>query len=305
MGRPKKNKDEVEAVLTNESIVSRKSVEGNLDNLKRINEQVTVVTKADENGVTEEKTLVVEDGLVTEVNKKETNSGDSVSYLLNRLSDDMNKEIDRKEWEKLGIPDDITKRDAELSDEEKFPEGFPEEGQFKEGSPEEAVHILGYNVVLERTPINELGRKGPYVTNVEFPIDEEFTEKVTMEPSNIFPPDEEPIPDVEDEGIDPDEVIDSLVTRRPFVLAEDLVMGGDTKAYVENTKVYGNPRAGQTAKNAAVRNVFVPNADGKATNAPRISSTATGTHKKPATIKSVEGGRSGMFRIDANRPIKN
>jgi hypothetical protein len=140
--------------------------------------------------------------------------------------------------------------------------------------PPEEVHVMGHNV--------------------------SFTEKVTIEPSNIFPPDEEPIPDVEDEGVDPDEVIDSLVTRKPFVLEDD-----EAVTIVGNTKVWGNPRAGQNAKNAAVRNVYTPKVDGEATNSPRISSTATGIHKKPATVKSVEGGRSGMFRIDKNRPIRN
>lgn len=165
------------------------------------------------------------------------------------------------------IPDDTTKREAE------------------------EVHVMGHNIVL--------GRMGTYIRNIEFPIDEEVTETVTMESSNTFPPDEEPIPDVEDEGIEPDDIIDQLITRKPFTLEEELILGGEAKVTV------GNPRAGQNAKHSAVRNVYTPRANGEATNAPRISSSATGVHKKPSTVKSVEGGRSGMFRIDKNRPIKN
>lgn len=145
----------------------------------------------------------------------------------------------------------------------------------------EEVHVIGHTVGVDIPP---LGNVAPY-----FPVS-------NPEESNVFPPDEEPIPDVEDEGVDPDDIIDALVTRKPFVLEEELVQGGEAK---------GNPRAGQTAKNAAVRNVFTPNAQGSATNAPRVSSPATGVHKKPATVKSVEGNRSGMFIIDKKRPIRN
>ncbi len=181
----------------------------------------------------------------------------------------------------------------------------------------ESVHILGHNVISSVTLNGE--RKSDFLGSepnqmsleaikdglgiTERASDEELARREAQQSKilDVFPPDEEPIPDVEDEGVDVDDIIDQLVQPKTvsFQLEEDLVVGGDALATV------GNPRAGQTAKNAAVRNVFTPKADGEATNAPRISSPATGIHRKPATVKSVEGNRSGMFIINKDRPIKN
>lgn len=85
---------------------------------------------------------------------------------------------------------------------------------------------------------------------------------------------------------DHDNFVDEMVVKAPLEIEEE----------VEEAP------QGHLARHRAVRNVFSPKGAKAGSNEPRISSPA---QNKPHSVKSVLGTRTGAFKIDENRPIKN